>query len=55
MVKILLFFFGLVLFSYCLTNVLVFLPLDLIQNLESALGYIPIAMALLLLTWMMGD
>jgi hypothetical protein len=55
MVKILIFFVLLVLCSYGLTSVLVFFPLDLIKNLESALGYVPIAVGILLLLWIMGD
>jgi len=55
MVKILIFFFLIIFFSNWLTGVLVFFPLDLIQNLESVLGYIPIVFGILLFLWIMGD
>jgi len=55
MVKILTFFLLLVFLSYYLGSVLIFLPLDLIQNLESVFGYVGIGITALILIWLMGD
>jgi len=55
MVKILTFFLGLVLLSYYITNVVLFLPLDLIKSLNSAFGYVALIFGVALTIWLMGD
>ncbi len=55
MVKALVFFLVLVFASFYLTEIMVYLPLNLLQLLQWIFGYIPLAVGLIVLIWFFGE
>lgn len=55
MVKVLIFFLALVVASSYLTEIMIYLPLNILAFLQWAFGYIPLPIGLMVLIWFFGE
>lgn len=54
-IQVLVVFITLITVGSCLTDIMVYFPLNLLQLLQWLFGYIPLALGAIVLIWFFGD